>query len=242
MKCKEARRLIHELLDGADVDHAELDRHLTHCADCRAELAALTQVEAAVADAVNCEVPDEALEHATAGALEAIEARPTTAGRVLRPVRAVAMGVAILVVFGLGLATGRWVWPREVMVTQVVEVPEVREKIVKVEVPVVKERVVVKRVPVYKTRIVYREREVPEVTPVAERPREPVKCDEILVYLPSSPIAATAQVSEEVQPAEVLDVGESDEAPPTQGHWQQPYSTTTASAGAEMVIAQNLSD
>ena len=120
-------------------------------------------------------------------------------------------------------------------------VPEVREKIVEMEVPVVQEKVVVKRVPVYKTRIVYRERELPEVTPVAEPQREPVKCEEILVYLPSSPIAATARVTEEVQPAEVLDAGESDEPPATQGHWQQPHSTTTAS-GAEMVIAQNLSD
>ncbi len=158
MKCKEARRLIHELLDGADVDHAELDRHLTHCADCRAELAALTQVERAVRGAVQYNVPDEALRRATTGVLETIEREAIPMGRVLRPVRAVAMGVAILVVFGLGLATGRWVWPREVTVTQVVKVPEVREKIVKVEVPVVKERVVVKRVPVYKTRIVYRAR------------------------------------------------------------------------------------
>ena len=71
---------------------------------------------------------------------------------------------------------------------------------------------------------------------------EPVKCDEILVYLPSIPIAATAHVSEEVQPAEVLDAGESDETPATQGHWQPPDATTTASAGAEMVMAQKPPD
>ena len=237
MNCKQARQLMQELLDGGVVDRATLDRHLAECIACRGELQALEQVEAAVRGTVQCNVPDEALERATFGVLEAIA--PHT-GPGFRRARAAAMAAVILVVFGLGLGVGRWVWPRQVTVTQVVKVPEVHEKIV--EVPVVKERVVVKRVPIYKTKIVYREREVPEVGPVAEGQREPVKCNEILVYLPSSPIAATAHVSEEVQPAEVLDAGESDETPPTQGHWHQLNSTTTASAGAEMVIAQNLSD
>jgi len=162
-------------------------------------------------------VPVERRDRVIAAALHRIEFQQGHAVRDVRWPRWVAAAALVIVAFSVGLYAGRTVWPREL----IVKVTEVHEKIV--EVPVIKERVVVKHVPVYKTRIVYREREVPEVTPVAEPQREPVKCDEILVYLPSIPIAATARVS-------------------TQGHWQTPAATTTASAGTEMVIAQKPPD
>jgi hypothetical protein len=230
-----------EILDGVEIDPTGLQRHLAECADCRSEWDRLQQVHGMVAQAVNREAPPERLERATSAAMDKIQqqpVRPTAHGLRLSWACVAALVVASLLI---GVCTGRALWPREVIVpktvTRVVKVPEVHEKIVKVDVPVVQERVVVRRVPVYKTRTVYRDREAPEAAPIAERPQEPVKCEEILVYLPSRPIAATARVTEEVQPAEVLETGESGDSLPTQGRWQSPGAT-----GDMMVIAQNLSD
>jgi len=238
MNCKQARRLMQDILDGTQADNAELDGHCAECPQCRAEWGQLQALDSAVRTDVRCDVPVERRDRVIAAALHRLEFQQGHTVRDVRWPRWVAAAALVIVAFSVGLGAGRTVWPREL----IVKVTEVHEKIVEVEVPVIKERVVVKHVPVYKTRIVYRHREVPEATPVAERQREPVKCDEILVYLPSIPIAATARVTEEVQPAEVLDAGESDETPATQGHWQTPAATTTASAGTEMVIVQNLSD
>ena len=237
MNCKQARRLMQEIADGTPGGHDEFDRHIAQCPGCRLEWHQLQQISAALTETARCEPPAERLERATVRALRMIERQRPRLLAGLSRLGWAAAAVLMIALFASGLYAGRTVWPREVIVTKTVKVPEVREKIVEVEVPVVQEKVVIKRVPVYRTRIVYRDREVPKVTPVAERQREPVKCDEILVYLPSSPIAATAHVSEEVQPAGVIDAGESDETSPTQGHWQPP-----GSAGDVMVLAQNLPD
>jgi len=95
--------------------------------------------------------------------------------------RVAAAAALLLIGFGLGLATGRGLWPRQVTVTEIVRVPEVREKIVKVEVPVVVDRPVVKHVPVVKQRTVYRPRpptqpepepaSSPEPTPSSPKPK-----------------------------------------------------------------------
>ncbi len=238
MNCEQARRLMHELLDGAPVDHAVLDQHLAQCAECQHKWQSLQRLAIELESALHCDVPAVRVQCATRSVLRALAMRRRASSGGLSRLAWAAAAALLIAIFATGLYAGRTVWPREL----IVKVPEVHEKIVKVEVPVIKERVVIKHVPVYKTRIVYRDREVPEVAPVAERQREPVKCDEILVYLPSNPIAATAHVREEVQPAEVLDAGESDETPPTQGHWQPPDATTRGSAGAEMVIAQKPPD
>ena len=228
---------------------AEFEHHLAECTRCRVEWRQLQRLERAVRADTRCAVPAERREQAIADILQQMAAQPTHSVVWRAWPRWVMAAALIIVAFSAGLGAGRTVWPREVIVTKTVKIPEVHEKIV--EVPVVKERIVVKRVPVYKTRIVYRDREVEKLAwgltnYRAYGEREPlpgpVKCDEIVVCLPSIPIAATAHVSEEVQPAEVLDAGESDETPATQGHWQPPDATTTASAGAEMVIAQKPSD
>jgi len=156
MNCKQARRLMQQLLDGDETERTPLEDHLAECPSCRAEFQALRATQAAVGRAVKCDVPSGALQRATEGALQVIRYHHTAvhAGR-----RWLAVGVAagVLAAFGLGLVSGRSMWPQEIV--QVRTVPQVVEKIVRVEVPVIEERMVVKRIPVVRTRIVYRERE-----------------------------------------------------------------------------------
>lgn len=173
MNCDEARRLMHEVLDGEELPREQLGGHLSGCAACRAEFEALQAIQAAVERAVSCAAPSQALERATHGALQALryERAPAHGGRRWL---AVAVAAGVLGAFGLGLLGGRAVWPREVL--KVERVPQVVEKVVEVGVPVVKERIVERRVTVERTRIVYREpevhwsREMIERAPVAERP------------------------------------------------------------------------
>lgn len=234
MNCKQARRLIHELLDGADFDRTQLDHHLAQCPACRAELQALQQIQAGVADAVQCQVSEELLDRATARVLPTLAAGQRPTAPAARIVRAMAAAGLVLLVFGLGLSGGRWAWPREVTVTQVVKVPEVREKIVKVEVPVVKERVVVKRVLVYKTKIVYREVEKP--SPVAETDNEPapIEPEQFVMAPESEPIMTATMIFQETRPARLASEVEPEEAPATQGHWEPPDTTISA----QTVLAQ----
>ena len=155
MNCKQARRLMQQLLDGDEIGRAPLEDHLAECPSCRAEFHALAEMQTAVGRAVKCDVPSGALQRATEGALQVIRYHDSAAhaGR-----RWLAVGVAagVLAAFGLGLVSGRSMWPQEIV--QVRTVPQVVEKIVRVEVPVIEERMVVKRIPVVRTRIVYRER------------------------------------------------------------------------------------
>ena len=241
--CEQWREAISAYADGQCrwAERRAVEAHLRECADCRRwreDIRADQQLFTEVMTARPADVSDAVMSRVSE--LSAAKNQPVGEKKALVRWRLAATAV-LLMVFGLGLSVGRWAWPREVTSSQIVKVPEVREKIVKVEVPVVKERVVVKRVPVYKTRIVYRERETTPATPVAQPEPMPVKCDEIVIRVASCPIAAAARVTEEVQPAEVRDGGESDETPPPHGHWPPPDSHTTGSA-AELVIAQNLSD
>ena len=207
MNCRQARRLIHELLDGSEEHRALLDRHLAQCADCRSELNSLQQVQAAVCEFARCEVPAQALERTTAEILAAIEVQEHPSRSVLRLVRGAALAAVLFAVFGLGLTAGRWAWPREVPVTKVVKVPQVHEKRVKVDVPVVQERVVVKRVPVYRTRIVYRECQAPQVEahPVAASEPVLVTRTEVALYQESSLTAPVVTVVEERRPARLVE-------------------------------------
>ena len=246
MNCKQARRLMHDLLDGAPVDRATLDQHLGECGACHATWEALQRLATELEGTLRCEVPPVRLERATRRVLRALETRrPASPARLTQLAAAAAVLIAV---FSAGLYGGRTVWPREVIVPQIVKVLEVREKIVEVEVPVIKERVVVKRVPVIRERIVYRDREVSAGRPMAEaetrlalaaegrrayahRARvespEPVKCREIVIHLASSPNLAPAQVRHEIRPARLVSEGESEEASPTEGHREQPDSAIT---------------
>ena len=225
MNCKQARRLMHQLLDGDETGRAPLEDHLAECPSCRAEFEALGAAQAAVGHAVKCDVPSGALQRATEGALQVIRYHDSAAhaGR-----RWLAVGVAagVLAAFGLGLVSGRWMWPQDIV--QVKTVPQVVEKIVKVEVPVIEERVVVKRVPVVRTRIVYRERETAapaEAAAVIEAPVrgdaselttaeaaesettavEPVVPEQYVIRLESTPVFFGYTVSEYSRPAATVE-------------------------------------
>ena len=239
MNCKQARRLMQDILDGTQADHAELDGHCAECPQCRAEWRQLQALDSAVRADVRCDVPVARRDRVIAAALHRIESQQGRAARSARWPKLVTAAALVIVAFSVGLGAGRTVWPREVIVTKTVKVPEVHEKIVEVE--VLKERVVVKHVPVYKTRIVYRDREVEKLVPVmaATLNPEPVKLDEFISYVASNPVPPAVQVSEEIKPTTVIGEAESREASPIEGHREQPDSTITE-AGAEMVIAQNI--
>jgi len=209
MNCKQARRLMHEILDGAEMGREGLEQHVAQCPACRAELRALQATETALQRAVNCQAPSEPLERAMNGALYAIKHQGVAYGG--RRWLVVGVAVGVLAAFCVGLFAGRSVWPREVI--QVNRVREVVEKVVKVEVPVVKERVVVKRVPVVRTRVVYREREAPplpeaaEMTPPkqAEIKREPVVPEQYEIRITSNPISFTCSRRDEVRLAAIAE-------------------------------------
>ncbi|MFQ5809017.1 MAG: anti-sigma factor family protein [Armatimonadota bacterium] len=214
MRCRKARKLIQELMDGALGDRRELDAHLGGCTACRRELAALQQIDAAVRDVVTCDVPEEALNRLSAGVLPALaaqEARPVGIFA-LRWAAAAMIAAALLA----GLAAGRWLWPRQVTVTRVERVTEVREKIVEVEVPVVKveERVVVKRVPVTRTEVVYRD--PPERPPAALWASPgPVRLEPIRIRIDTTPAPPAPELRQQVRPAALAEkAGEEDTPSP----------------------------
>ena len=243
MNCKQARRAMQDVLDSTQADHPELDAHCAECPQCCAEWRQLQAIDSAVRADTQCDVPVECRDRVIAAALRRIELQQRPAVRAVRWVRGVATAALLIAVLVSGLYAGRALWPREVIVPQIVKVPEVREKIVEVEVPVVQEKVVVKRVPVYKTIIVYREREVEKPVPVvaATANPEPVKLDEVIVLVASNPVPPAVQVREETKPTTVIGEAESRGASPIEGHRQQSDSTITEAA-AEMVIAQNMAD
>ncbi|MFQ6130449.1 MAG: anti-sigma factor family protein [Armatimonadota bacterium] len=195
MRCRQARRLIHELIDGDVCGDADLDQHLAECAACRQELWALERAQDAVGAVVQRDVPDQALERIAAGVTSSVQAP----GR--QPIRPVwrklvpAFAAASLVMFLAGVGVGRWAWPRELTVTEVVTVPKVIERTV--EVPV--ERVVEKEVPVFKTRYVYVERDREGSSPEAKPP--PVKLEPVVIHLNASPPPVAPKLVREVRPA-----------------------------------------
>jgi predicted anti-sigma-YlaC factor YlaD len=175
MDCKQARKLMHEALDGRGEVEPALAEHLSACAACRNEYAALGAVQNLVAAKVAGEPPQESLERVSAGVLGRLaREKQVHAGAAWR---SLAVAAGLLLVFGLGLLAGRELWPREVV--RVERVPQVVERIVEREVRVVEERVVVERVPVVRTRIVYRDRPAESATTdLPPAPAEPVALEE----------------------------------------------------------------
>ena len=234
MKCRNARKLIQELLDGTLADRAGLDGHLAECNECRAELAALQQIDAAVSGVVDRDIPEDALERVSAGVL------PQIAERESRPVgvfafrwaAALAVTAAALIV---GLGVGRWAWPREITVTVVEKVPVVQERIVEVKVPVVRERVVVKEVPVVRTRVVYRDREPEAASTLWASPREPVKLEPIVIRYVTAPALPTPTLQQDVRPATVAEHDDDEPPAPTDAEGESSEDTTKNSGAAELV-------
>jgi anti-sigma factor RsiW len=229
MKCRKARKLIQELLDGTLGDRGELDEHIAACGECRAELAVLQQIDMAVSGVVGGDIPDDVLERISATVL------PQIAERERRPVglfafrwAALAMTAAALIV---GLGVGRWAWPRETTVTVVERVPVVQEKIVEVKVPVVRERVVVKEVPVVRTRVVYRDREPAPVTTLFASRREPVTLEPIIIRYATAPALPAPTLQQNVRPAELAEDDEEEPPAPTDAE-REPSDDTTKNAGA----------
>jgi len=237
VKCRKARKLMHELVDGTLPDRAELDEHLVECAECRTELRALAHVESAVRDVVECDVSEQALQRLTAGVVSALPAHQPVAPRAFGLRWMPAAAVIALAMFSAGLGVGRWLWPRETTVTRVVMVPEVREKVVEVEVPVVRERVVIKEVPVVKTRVVYRDREAPPAITLWGAPSEPVKLDPIVIRLSTAPALPTPTLQQEVRPAMLAGDSDEDEPSPTQSGGEASDTTTMDAGVAQMASA-----
>lgn len=240
MNCKQARRLMQAIADGTRTGHAEFDRHIAHCPGCRLEWQALQRIEDAVASIARCEPPAERLERATVGALRMIERQRSRALAGLSRLGWAAAAALLIAVFASGLYAGRTVWPREVIVTNTVKVPEVREKIVEVAVPVVQEKVVIKRVPVYRTRIVYRDREVEKpvavVTP-AETPA-PLTPDQFVTQPETEPLMTAVTVFQETRPAQLAAEVEPEQLEPTQGRRDSP-GTEIAQAVTDKITAES---
>lgn len=212
MNCGQARKLMHQLLDGTLADRGSLDRHLQQCDGCRVELARLRQTQDAVGETVRCQVDESELARMTAGVMAAVRvpdlaSRPPAGG--LRWAFAGVLGA--FVAFALGVGTGRAVWPQRVVQTEVVTRTEAVERIVEVEVPVVREVVVEKRVPIVRTRIVYRDRAGPGRG--GDVPAGPVKADEVVFRVDAEPTAAPAVVSREIHPVTVVEPEAPDAAP-----------------------------
>ncbi len=241
MNCEQARRVMQDILDGTQVDNAELDAHCAQCPQCRAEWRQLQAIDSAVRADTQCDVPVASRDRVMASALQRIEFESADTARGARWLRRVATAALLAAVFASGLYAGRAVWPREVTITQIVKVPEVREKIVEVEVPVVKERVVVKRVSVYKTRIVYRDREVEKpvavVTP-AETPAPPT-ADQFVTRPETEPFMTTVTVFQETRPAQLAEGVEPEQLEPTQGRHDSPGTEIAQIATGKITAKRN---
>ena len=241
MNCKQARRLMQEIADGTLGDHTELDQHIAQCPRCRLEWQALQRIEGAVASIARCEPPAERLERATVGALRTIERQRPRASAGLSRLGWAAAAALLIAVFAIGLYAGRTVWPREVIVTETVNVPEVRKEIVEVEVPVIKEKLVVKRVPVVRTRIVYRDREVAKPVPVvtpAETPA-PLTRHQFVIQPETEPFMTAVTVFQETRPARLAEEVEPEQLEPTQGRRDSPGTEIAQFATGNITTEKN---
>jgi len=159
VNCGRARYLIHETIDSGATAPGELAAHLAACPACRAANARLRFAQDAFDEFARRPVEEDALTTITG-----LVPRPPRIGRDARApwgpawARPVATACAVAAVFALGAASGRWLWPAEVVRTELNADPQVRivEKPVPVEVlvpvEVVRERIVTRRVPVYISR------------------------------------------------------------------------------------------
>jgi len=157
--CGRARALIHEAIDTGTPAPDELAGHLASCAACRAAQARLRLAQNAFTEFARRPIDEDALRAVTDAVLRPPTiARRAGASRWRAWVRPLATACAVTAVFALGLVSGRWLWPVEVVRTELVPDPQVRivEKPIRVEVPVpievVRERVVTRRVLVYVSR------------------------------------------------------------------------------------------
>ncbi|MBM3475738.1 MAG: zf-HC2 domain-containing protein [Armatimonadetes bacterium] len=203
MDCRAARDEMHRLLDHGLRDRAPLDAHLADCEACRRRLASLRRLDESLRGLVSAPPDDAALDRAAAAALRRVEAE-----RVRVPPRRLALVPAVfaglVLAFAFGVLVGRAVWPRERVVTRVVEK----------RVPVK----VIREVPVVRTRVVYRDRvvRVPQRSVVhpepasAGEPRAPVKLAEIVVRLD----ARTGEAPSTVVSRELADARTVDDAAP----------------------------
>lgn len=169
MRCREARALIHEAEDRRQPVSEELQQHAAACTACRALLEASRQASALVARSGAAVSADE-----LDGLTERVMARLAAPGprRTATWRRWALAGAAAVALFSAGLASGRELWPRTVVVTR--DVPRVRvidrPVTVIVEKPVVRERVVTRRVPVVVPRIVERPVAVADQPPAQRLP------------------------------------------------------------------------
>jgi hypothetical protein len=152
VNCNRYRRLMHEMLDGSREMAAELEGHLAECPRCRAVWAQLQTLDAALREEGCPPLDPERREQSLSEAMGRIRLLPAPVAPAYLWAGRLAKAAVLVAVFGLGLLAGRALWPREVAVTRIIRVPQVRERVVRVEVPVVEERVVVKRVPVPRRR------------------------------------------------------------------------------------------
>jgi hypothetical protein len=236
VNCGQARKLMHQLLDGTLADRGPFDRHLQQCDGCRIELARLRQIQDAVGETVRCQVDESELARMTAGVMAAVRvpdlaSRPPAGG-----LRWAFAGALAGLVFVLGVGTGRAVWPQRLVETEVVTRTEVEEKIVKVEVPVIKEVLVEKRVPIVRTRIVYRDRAEPGRG--GDVPAGPVKADEVVFRVDAEPTAAPAVVSREIHPVTVVEPEAPDAAPAEPEHGARDAAPDELAAVPVMVAAR----
>jgi hypothetical protein len=122
-----------------------------------------------------------------------------------------------------------------------VEVPELRDRIVEVEVPVIKERVVVKRVPVYRTRVVYRDRQVEKPVPVvtpAETPK-PSTPDQFVTDPETQPTMTAITVFQESRPARLAEEVEPEQLAPTQGALDSAADALAQLASDKITVQSN---
>ncbi len=218
MNCRNARKLMDEVLDGNPAHQARLEEHVAECEQCRAQWSLLSRTQDALAQSVSRSVEPSALEQLTENVLTEVGAREARLQVMPAPRRWLAFAVAagLLLAFGVGLGAGRTVWPREMTVTKVVTEREVVEKPVEVPVRVVEERVVVKPVPVVKTRIVYRDRPARGVEAPAGKPVLPAAGGSEALAAPEIEIVAVNPVvRREIRPAAVVNASTGNAPLPT---------------------------
>lgn len=206
MNCRQARRVVRQLLDGEAASREALDEHVGACAECRGYLDSMLRLDAALGAALGSAVSDAETDRATAIAM------PET-WRGWRPVPLLSRLAPALSVLALllGFLGGHALWPRERLVERAVEKPVITVR--RIEVPVTKERVVVREVPVERVRVVYRERVVEVSRPTrVESSQRPVKLDEVVIRIDARSELAPPVVSSEIRPVTV--VGPESPAPP----------------------------
>ena len=200
MNCRQANRLMDDVLNGVLEHSSELEAHLAECDRCAAEWSALQRLARAARGELGRPVDEDRLERLTGSLLRALAAEPRPAPYMpLVWARAAAALGLLLAAFAGGVAVGHALWPTQRVTTRVVEKPYPVERVAKAFVPVVRERVVVRRVPVTRTRVVYREPPI-ETGPRSGGPAEPTTIDEVIVPATAVSFASRPLITQELAP------------------------------------------